>query len=106
MPYVETFEGEYGTISSWPVTREALGLNPSGTAVNGVTVLDEIENEHGTYEAVVLQFEDTEAMERARDRLHEESTELAKYGDHKGSERLQSFAGRISDVYIKHEYDN
>lgn len=89
-----------GPISCWPEAREDLGLNRCGNPSRGVEILDEEkaapwDEYSSSYEHVLLSFDDTTALERAKDCLYDGATERSEWGDHRGAEKVQEFAGAI-----------
>jgi hypothetical protein len=102
-------DGQYGSIDGWPEAREDLGLNRGGpNTVDGVQIIDQVESDldiSSTYETVVLQFDNEDAFDRARDRLFEKATERAEWGDHDGCEDVQRFASTLNDNHLNEKYD-
>lgn len=91
----------YDVMTEWPPAREDLGLNPAGPKpVAGITVAEEKEaDRRDYYELVVLDFENIDALKRAKDRLYEEGDERAMYDDYRGAEDVKDIASALPTEY-------
>lgn len=93
--------GKYGWVKGWPEAREDLGFNRGGPdPVPGVEAESEVQHERGSgYDRVVLVFGSFDALEVAKDRLHEKATERFEWGDTSGAGKVQDFAGSLPSEY-------